>query len=332
MAALMTPPVRSSLGAGLRETLADPALRRALVAMVRRRVPEAEVEEIVQATLTEALAARAAPEEPEAVRRWVHGIARHKVVDFHRSHRHDRQPHVGGDALDAVPADSAPHDAVDLLRWAERELPETQGGTLEWMLREGHGEKLEEIAHEAALPAPQVRQRVARLRKHFRTRWAAQLAAAAALLAFAILAAVLYRRSVEPEAKKAVPEIAPDPIARALELRKVALSRCQADDWEPCLRGLDEAAKLDPAGDSAEAIVRAREAARLSKQPTPAPSSSAPAPQPSPVPTLAPVPTLTKPPSKPAPSGTSATPSAPTTKTTKKPAGEAKVTVGTATE
>lgn len=261
MSASMTPTVHA--------TLADPSLRDALVAMVRRRVPPPEVDEIVQATLTEALASRSCPDDPERIRRWVHGIARHKIVDFHRRHRreHVAREHEG-EVLESLPADSAPHDAVDLLRWAEREMPETHGRTLEWLLREGEGEKLEEIAHEAALPAPQVRQRVARLRRHFRTRWAAQVAAAVALLALAIVAAVLLRRG-DREAVK--PVITPDPVARARELRKVSLSKCAAGDWDPCVKGLDEAAALDPAGDSADEVRRARDAAAKAKLP-PAPS------------------------------------------------------------
>ncbi|HEX3850670.1 MAG TPA: hypothetical protein VHW01_06860 [Polyangiaceae bacterium] len=47
--------------------------------------------------------------------------------------------------------------------------------TLEWMLREGDGEKLEQIARDANLPAPRVRQRVSRLRCFLREQWAAEL-------------------------------------------------------------------------------------------------------------------------------------------------------------
>jgi hypothetical protein len=62
------------------------------------------------------------------------------------------------------------------------------------MLREGEGEKLESIAESEALPAPRVRQRVTRLRRHLRTRWAAEIAALAALGVLVILAIWLVRR------------------------------------------------------------------------------------------------------------------------------------------
>ena len=77
-----------------------------------------------------------------------------------------------------------PQSALDLMRWAQKELPAGKENeqTLEWMLREGEGEKLETIAAEANVPAPRVRQRVSRLRRYYKARWAAQTAAVAALL------------------------------------------------------------------------------------------------------------------------------------------------------
>lgn len=317
----MTPSVRS--------TLADPALRNALVAMVRRRVPPPEVDEIVQATLTEALASKSCPDEPEAIRKWVHGIARHKVVDFHRRHRHER---VTSDALDAVPADSAPHDAVDLLRWAEREMPDKQGPTLDWLIREGEGEKLEEIANEAELPAPQVRKRVSRLRQHYRAVWAAQIAAAIGILAVLVVAFLLLRRRGDDEAKKIKPEIVADPIAKAVELRRSSLTLCEKREWDACLKGLDQAKQLDPAGDSAPEVVKARDSANDALKPPPPPPIE-------PVPTTVPsdtdgkksTPPVTKPSSAPtaAKSAPPTTPTAfmpPTTKSVKPgPKGKSKV-------
>ncbi|MGZ3419566.1 MAG: RNA polymerase sigma factor [Polyangiales bacterium] len=264
------------------KALADVRFREALVAAVRRRVPPHEVEEIVQATLTEALASSSRPDQEEAMRRWVFGIARNKVVDFHRRRSREVVPEDAASLADAAPAESAPHDAIDLLRWAEREMPETDTSarTLEWMLREGAGEKLEEIARDEEVPAPAVRQRVARMRKHFRTRWAALAAAAivGSLVAFFLL------RGREPDIAKN-PPIAPDPIARGKVIRHEALDgACKQQLWDACIRQLDEAAKLDPAGDTGEDVKSVRDAAEKAKAPPPAPSPS-PAPSPAPSPT-----------------------------------------------
>jgi RNA polymerase sigma factor (sigma-70 family) len=182
--------------------LADPKLTASLSHFVRARVPESDAEDIVQATITDALDAAQHPEQDEEIVRWVHGICRHKVIDWFRRARREvpRDLESGEDGPVAAAAESAPQSAMDLLRWAKKELPEGEehAKTLEWMLREGEGEKLETIAAEANLPAPRVRQRVSRLRRYYKARWAAQAAAVAALLLVA-LAIVLALRSHKQE-------------------------------------------------------------------------------------------------------------------------------------
>ena len=64
--------------------LAEPAMRRVLEDFVRKRVSTSDVDDIVQTVLMEALAAPSRPQEESELRRWLLGIARHKVVDHHR--------------------------------------------------------------------------------------------------------------------------------------------------------------------------------------------------------------------------------------------------------
>ena len=66
------------------DALKDPSLRKGLVSMVRKRVPEVDVEDVVQATFADALSGENAPQDDEGFRRWVYGIAAHKVADRHR--------------------------------------------------------------------------------------------------------------------------------------------------------------------------------------------------------------------------------------------------------
>jgi RNA polymerase sigma factor (sigma-70 family) len=240
--------------------LGDPELYRALVRYARRRVRESEVEDIVQATLTDALAAQRAPDDPEELRRWVHTIARNKIADiYRRGGREAPRDNVGEEAA----AQSTPVGARDLLRWAENELPPTDEAahTLEWMLREGDGEKLEHIAEEANLPPPRVRQRVSRMRRYFKNRWTAQLAAAAALTALVLALVTLLRKDKtdQPIVREPVP--VPSAPPRAEELRRLALERCDQGEWQPCLDGLNEARKLDPDGDQTQRVQEARAAA-----------------------------------------------------------------------
>ncbi len=175
----------------------------------------------------------------------------------------------------------------------------------------GEGEKLEAIAAEEQLPPARVRQRVSRMRRWMKERWAAELAAGAMLTAIAIAAWwVLRGRSEPPVTHGEPPAIAPEtpsPIERARLLRADAIRACDEGAWRACLDGLDEARGLDPEGDQAPAIGDARaRAARALESPSPAPSAAPPpTAQPSAEKQLSPVPTATSipaPKSKPVPS------------------------------
>ena len=222
--------------------LSDPALLSALGAHVRSRVPAADADDVVQAVLADALASAGAPEDPDALRRWLFGVARNKVADFYRRTR--REPPT--DEVDEHGAPISGHEAAhDLLEWAENELPPGSDAkrTFEWMLREGEGEKLESIAESAKLPAPRVRKRVSRLREHFRARWAAYVATLAAAGLAVLIAFYIFRR--KPIEAQIVPEpthSAPSersPLEMAQGDRKHALEACDRAEWKPCLDGLD---------------------------------------------------------------------------------------------
>lgn len=190
--------------------LADPELREALVKYARRRLPPTEVDDLVQNTLTDALVSANPPSDEHDFQRWVHGIARHKVADVYR--RRGRRPLLDPE-LDGKVGSSDPGPATgELSQWIERELPKTDGAqaTLHWLLRESDGESLDEIARDEALPAPRVRQRVSRLRRHLHSRWLALGAAGLALLLCAGVALHLWRAQIPPMiAKDVVPSARP---------------------------------------------------------------------------------------------------------------------------
>jgi len=261
-----------------RDLIADAALRARLVRLVRGKVPPGEVDDVVQATLTEALAAEGAPEDPALLSRWVLGIARHKCADFYR--RRHREVPVEGAGENEIAGDAAPASARDLLRWAEEELPEGEPAerTLEWMLREADGDKLEHIAEEEAVPAPRVRQRVTRLRRHFRERWAAQVAALVAAVTLVVAGFALFRlyRVVVPGPTPIAKEPPRPELERARELRQEGLRHCDEGAWRPCLDRLDEAARLDPASNVGAEVERARARAKaeLERAVSPTPSAA----------------------------------------------------------
>lgn len=248
-----------------RHPLEDVRFREALSRMVRRRVPESDAEDIVQAALAEAFASGRPADDPDGLRRWVWGVARHKVVDHFRRRRRESSelPDVADER------EGTEYDELDLLRWAKRELPagENAEETLRWMLREADGETLETIAEESNVPAPRVRKRVSRLREYFRERWTGQAAALLALgVVLVVLALVAYRwRTGDDIAKDLPPPVpsqnAPTPHEIAEEKRRFAFEKCDGALYRECIDLLDEAKGIDPAGDTAPPVVRARQAA-----------------------------------------------------------------------
>lgn len=172
-------------------TLADPCLHIELARSVRRRVDAADVDDLVQATLLEAMKAQALLHEREDLRRFVFWVARQKVVDWHRHRARERDRTLPAEELGAQA-----EPPTDLLRWALGVLPPGKANqeTLSWLLREGDGETLAEIAAAEHVPAPLVRKRVSRLRRYFRQRWLKEAAAVALLLMAAM--ALLWRGRV----------------------------------------------------------------------------------------------------------------------------------------
>lgn len=177
-----------------RAHLAAPSARRVLTRYIAARIAARDVEDLVQATLCAALASGRAPDDEHELERWLLGIARFKIADAYRASSRTSAEEMSDFAAPAAP----PTEAINLARWAERQLPPGDAAerTLGWMMREAEGDKLEAIAADEDLPAERVRQRVSRLRRWMRERWMAELAAAAAL---GLLTAVLVHGLVHHE-------------------------------------------------------------------------------------------------------------------------------------
>jgi len=262
--------------------LADPLLRREIEAVVRRRVRGHDADDVVQAAFADVLSAARVPADAEEFRRFVFAVTRNKVFDHFRR----RVREVPEEDFHEAAASEEPLSARDILRWAEGTLPDPEAEhTLQWMLREGDGEKLEQIARDANLPAPRVRQRVSRLRRFLRERWAAELMLATLALALLTpLAVHYYRRWFPPLEVVEQPidwerEELPTPEVRGRALRRATLERCPRVEPKQCLDDLNRARELDPAGDSAAEVSNARRAAEARlppPPPTPSPSSTTP--------------------------------------------------------
>jgi RNA polymerase sigma factor (sigma-70 family) len=256
----------------LKARLVDPVLRRAVESAVRRRVRGDDADDVVQATYTDVLAARQLPEDEQEFRRFVFGVARNKVFDHFRRQR--RSPEELSE--DDAEGGEQPLSARDILRWAEGELPDSEAqDTLQWMLREGDGEKLEHIARDARVPAPRVRKRVSRLRKFLRERWAAELMLAGLVVLLGLLGALYYFAS----GRDPNDVVKGEPPRPAPSAPRAPLPRSEPYEPVPSL----------PAGETPELSPRAAPSSAPSALPAPsAKPTPAPRVKPAPKPTLSP--------------------------------------------
>jgi DNA-directed RNA polymerase specialized sigma24 family protein len=199
------PPPRGPDAAPLHLLLGDTSLVDRLAAFVGRAVPAGDVRDVLHQVVREALDAPAAPTDRDEVRRWLFGIARHKIADFHRLRRRVFAP-VDPEQLASRPA---PIEARSLLRRVLADATRDPRGaqTMSWLLREADGEQLETLAHEAALPPATVRQRVSRMRRWLRKRWGEE----ALLLAALSLVGVAMVRGWHPSVDGQTTTMSADP-------------------------------------------------------------------------------------------------------------------------
>lgn len=178
--------------------LADPQLLRSLTTCLRRRVPTSDVEDVAQTVLCDALASDGAPEDPDELRKWVAGIARHKVADYHRR---AKRIVLDDEACEAVAAQPHAAEARGLLAdVAACATSDRDREALGWLVREHGGEHLSEIAREAGLSGAAVRQRVSRFRRVLRARFGAALTIALAIAAASAMSASRSRETIVAEA------------------------------------------------------------------------------------------------------------------------------------
>jgi hypothetical protein len=117
-----------------------------------------------------------------------------------------------------------------------------------------------EPAATAKAPTPPEGRVVPLSRRRPRTAWwAAAAASVAAIVGAATLEGPVIVSHFRP----------PTPQEKAEGLRDEAIADCARGSWGPCAQRLDEAARLDPAGESAERVQKAREAIAKATHPGP---------------------------------------------------------------
>jgi DNA-directed RNA polymerase specialized sigma24 family protein len=264
--------------------LADPVVLDMLRKAVRKVVPVADVDDIVQNAVVSALTDPNYPDKREAFIPWLLTKGRSRAIDHMRSRT--RREHVVGEApkgdVDAfadgpVAGASDAHDAAEALRFTGARIderiadPSTEHGA-RWLMLSLRGEALEDIALDEGVNVATVRSSVSRLKRHLHATW---ITAAAAVLLFFLLRG-LYGRNPDNErahqapAPSTLPTFAPPtplppfptPQEFARRLRDDAARECGAEQWERCMEDLQRAYMEDPDGNFDPEVQKLLRAAR----------------------------------------------------------------------
>jgi len=151
----------------LRHFVAEPATRSSISAYMRRRGLYEDADDLAQTVLCDALAVEAVPAESSDLPRWITGIARRKAADERR-----RRARWKRDELPELGATTQP-EVLDMLQRIDADVVDREERrSLGWLMREHAGETLFDLAREEAIHPATLRQRICRLRRQLRARYA----------------------------------------------------------------------------------------------------------------------------------------------------------------
>jgi len=199
------------------------------------------------------------PEADDDLRALVVAVVRGLLIDHHRKRkvRDDRRDDAADVDEIALEADDASAQMRERWRQAlefiEREVAAQRvpAEILRWAKRLAAGDTYAQIAADEALPESTVKTRMRRAREHLRKRWPLYASAAGGVAIF-----VLVMRPKEPTmVGRGRPESEPPSATapqstRAQDYRQRAARECGAGEFDRCERELDEAKKLEPAGET----------------------------------------------------------------------------------
>jgi DNA-directed RNA polymerase specialized sigma24 family protein len=244
-------------------------------ALRQRGMRGADVEDERQEVLRAALVVREPPVSYAQCLVLVRKIASDRAIDqIRRKHRRER--------LDVGPCDDADDrpargnggddgDRIDVRRQLDVVLRSIESGYVtarQAVILESalDGTPHQEIAQQLNLTRKTVTNDLAGARRTVRASWAA-------FAAVGVVAAIAFL-FWQPEPEITAPNLQ-TPEERAQELRTEALRDCEAAQWKKCVHDLDEAAAMDPAGDTDPRVLKARQDAAEHLGVSPAPSTSA---------------------------------------------------------
>ena len=254
--------------------LASPEVRAAIQAVLKRRtVPDDDLEDLTHDVIERALVAPSPPASLEECKAIVTKMANDLAIDSWRRTRRRSKVNAGlYENPDDRPGPAlGPGDAV----YAREQIAFFRGqvdkGAItgrQAAILARHAENVPgaEIADELRVAHQTVHNELSAGRRALRASWAAY-AAVGVLASVSLILWLLHDR--DRTAKKTPrEEIRPDPSAGpqtptplqiARDLRRDALHDCDVGKYDECLDGLDQAARVDPAGDASPVVKKARE-------------------------------------------------------------------------
>ena len=260
------------------DRIADPANREELLEWLeKRRVPERARQDIVAETFYRAVTAKNPPPIAEQDGKWLRKIARRVIAAVCKYNADHPLEAFEGDEY--VFASTRDEKAAEIRDWLEKQYPDDEKGqtTFECVLRHADGAPITELADEHGVSKEALFKAVQRMRAALRQRWLEDFGPLVLLL---LVASVTWLRVSGPR-PTTTPATTPDttvtaetvtdptpterpatvsPRVEATALRENARSLCDARQYAACVRALDSAAAIDPAGDASRDVqsMRAR--------------------------------------------------------------------------
>jgi RNA polymerase sigma factor (sigma-70 family) len=236
--------------------IASPALRKAMLKVVRGRVRAADAEDVVQVALWAVKRAKRLPTGEKERLQYALAIARNKAITWYRRKEVDRPvEHSFDDARGVTANDGGIQRAIDAehLRKIAATVPPKHRTTFEclgrWLLT---GESLADMAREMGVEYSTLRKRVLALHQRV-LKTGHQIAGLWVVLLFIVAS---LRGATQPRDVSA--PCPPTQHERAHELREHAFERCMENHWSSCQADLDAARHLDPDGEDDPKVRAAR--------------------------------------------------------------------------
>ena len=272
-------------------------IRKIVLARIRGKVSDVEVEDLVQEASVAVLTSTSRPKSMTTAMGWLGLVTARAVFDHFRRNKSRRQSLVLEDDVDAFPADDEPKGgfAPDWLvtRWlADRvaSSPRHQA-TYELLLYKARNNlTLAQVAEKHCMTEGALKSRIHTLKMDYQPQWKRRerMFILVILLGIGLVVAIGWlawdRERTQPPARPAPAPTSPsfldrvfggpplvghappdDPASRAAFLRDDAKQACAARDWKACTDALDQAAALDPKGDESAEVKAMRKSAEEGK-------------------------------------------------------------------